>query len=103
MRRNVASGVVKVDDTWAFGQVLAVVMILANANEILHFFFGYLSRRKLKLARERQAQSEEIALSSQPNTTTFYRPRGPAGPHVSSKDSSRASTGKDTKSQIFSS
>jgi hypothetical protein len=81
-------GVVKIDDTWAFGQVLAVVMIVANANEILHFFFGFLARRKLKLARKREAQAEEIALQSEgPSAPTFYRSRGPSGSKVSGKDS----------------
>ncbi len=81
-------GVVNIDNTWAFGQVLAVVMIVANANEILHFFFGFLARRRLRLARERQAQAEEIALQSEGHSVpTFYRARGPSGPNVSGKDS----------------
>jgi hypothetical protein len=77
-------GVVYIDNSWAFGQVLSVVMILANANEILHFIFGFLARRKARLERKRQAQGEEIALQRAP---TFYRPRGPSGSNVSSKDS----------------
>ncbi|KAF8478158.1 hypothetical protein DFH94DRAFT_82769 [Russula ochroleuca] len=52
---DIASGVVQVDNTWAFGQVLSVVMIFVNVNEILHFLFGFFARRKLK----RQAQTEE--------------------------------------------
>ena len=81
-------GVVNIDDTWAFGQVLAVVMLVANANEVVHFFVGFLARRKLKLARERQAQAEEIALQSEGiPAPPLYRPRGPSGPNVSGKDS----------------
>ena len=96
VRRNAANkqqdgsiagpGVVDIDNKWEFGQVLAVVMILANANEILHFFFGFLARRKL--ARERQAQTEEIALQSRGQSTPpLYGARGPSGSNVSSKDS----------------
>lgn len=85
VRRN---GVVNVDNRWQFGQVLPVVMLLANADEFLHFFLGYLARRKLRLARERQAQTEEIALQPEGHSApTFYRPRGPVGPNVSSKES----------------
>jgi hypothetical protein len=57
---NVASGVVQVDNTWAFGQVLSVVMIFVNVNEILHFLFGYFARRRLRRLR-RQAQTEETS------------------------------------------
>ena len=87
--RNIASGVVEISEKWEFGQVLAVVMILANANEILHFFFGFLARRKLRLARERrEAQTEEIALRPEAvSAPTFYRPRGPSGSNVSGRDS----------------
>lgn len=81
-------GVVGINNKWEFGQVLAVVMILANANEILHFFFGFLARRKLRLARERQVQTEEIGLQPQGQSApTLYRSRGPSGSNVSSKDS----------------
>jgi hypothetical protein len=34
-------------------------MIFANVNEAIHFLFGYLGRRKLRLARERQSQIVE--------------------------------------------
>ncbi len=88
VHRNATSGVVQVDNTWEFGQVLAVVMILENSNEFLNFFFGYLSRRKHRLARERQAQTEEIALQTEGHSApAFYRPRGPPGSNVSGKDS----------------
>ncbi len=78
------------ENKWQFGQVLAVVMILANANEVLHFFFGFLARRKLRLARarEHQAQTEEIALRPEGRSApTFYGSRGPSGSNVSGKDS----------------
>jgi hypothetical protein len=86
--RNIASGVVEISEKWEFGQVLAVVMILANANEILHFFFGFLARRKLKIARKRQAQTEEIALQPEAHSApAFVRSRGPDGSNVFGKDS----------------
>jgi hypothetical protein len=93
-------GVVVVDNNWEFGQVLAVVMIFANANEILHFLFGYLGRRKLRRDRERQAQTEDIPLQHEGHSApTFYRSRGPSGSNVSGKDSllHELVTGKDTK------
>ena len=88
VRRNIADGIVRLDNSWQFGQVLAVVMILANANEVLHFLFGYLTRRNLRLARKRRAQTEEIALQSEGRSApAFYRSRGPSGSNVSRKDS----------------
>jgi hypothetical protein len=89
---NTASGVVQVDDSWAFGQVLSVVMIIANINEVLHFFFGFLARRRSKPARERQAQEEGAPHQAEgrPATPT-YRPRGP---YLSGELSSQSSTKK---------
>ena len=88
MAGKTRNGVINIDNKWEFGQVLAVVMILANVNEIIHFFFGYLARRKLRLARERRAQTEEIALQSEGQSApTYYGSRGPSGSNVSSKDS----------------
>lgn len=37
---NIAHGVVQVDNSWAFGQVLSVVMIIANLKEVVHFLLG---------------------------------------------------------------
>ena len=54
---NTGPGVVQVDDSWGFGQVLAVVMIFVNFKEVLHHLFGG--------PRER---TEEIA----------YQPVGPS-------------------------
>ncbi|KAI9465488.1 hypothetical protein BJY52DRAFT_1220719 [Lactarius psammicola] len=34
-------GVVDVDESWVFGQILSVVMIFANMNEVIHFLFGF--------------------------------------------------------------
>ncbi|KAI0300273.1 hypothetical protein BC826DRAFT_668700 [Russula brevipes] len=90
---NAASGVVQVDDSWAFGQVLSVVMIIANINEVVHFFFGFLARRRSRTARERQAQEEGAPHQAEgrPATPT-YRPRGP---YLAARDASpySASTG----------
>lgn len=90
VHRNLKAGFVQLDGSnYAFGQILSIVMIFANLNEILHFFFGFLARRKLKLARLRlQAQPEEIALRPEGHSApTFYRSRGPSGSNVSSEDS----------------
>ena len=57
---NTGPGVVQIDDSWGFGQVLAVVMIFVNFKEVLHYLFG-------GPPRERQAQTEEIV----------YQPLGP--------------------------
>jgi len=91
-------GVVVIDNNWEFGQVLAVVMILGNANEILHFLFGYLGRRKLRRDRERQAQTEDIPLQPEGHSApTFYRSRGPSRSNVSARDQStdKISTGRE--------
>ena len=86
-QRVTGPGVVDIDNKWEFGQVLAVVMLLANTNEILHFLFGFLARRKLRLARERQAQTEEIALRSEGQSAPALYRSTPSGSNVSSKDS----------------
>ncbi|KAI0304417.1 hypothetical protein B0F90DRAFT_1815748 [Multifurca ochricompacta] len=78
VRRNSTNhhGVVTVDNSWAFGQILSVVMIVANLNEVLHFLFGFFARRR-KSARERQAE-EEMAVHEVDgrSTTVAFRPRG---------------------------
>ncbi|KAH9997877.1 hypothetical protein BJV77DRAFT_959918 [Russula vinacea] len=51
---NTGPGVVQVDDSWTFGQVLAVVMIIVNVKEVLHYLWG-------EPSRGRQAQTEEVA------------------------------------------
>ena len=84
--RNTGPGVVQIDDAWEFGQVLSIVMIFVNINEIIHFLFGYFGRRKLRLARERQARTEATAHQAEGRSSSFlYRSRGPSGSDVSSK------------------
>lgn len=85
---NVGPGVVEVDDSWAFGQVLAVVMIIANVNEMVHFLFGFLARRnqRRRLARESQAQEEGTAHQAEGGSPPVeYRPRRVYGASSSSK------------------
>jgi hypothetical protein len=89
VRRNMtaAHGVVKVDDSWAFGQVLSFVMIFANINEAIHFLFGYFGRRRVRLASERQPQMEESAAQLEEHAAPSpYRARGPSGSTVSTRD-----------------
>jgi hypothetical protein len=86
-------GVVQVDDSWQFGQVLAVVMIIANVNEMAHFIFGLFARhhRSHTAAHEAQAQEEGAAHQAVgPSAPAEYRPRGPPGPFTSSKTSCTA-------------
>ena len=64
---NTGPGVVQVDNSWTFGQVLAIVMIIVNFKEVVHYLWG-------EPARERQAQTEEVVhptvgLRPQPATT----------------------------------
>ncbi|KAH9997868.1 hypothetical protein BJV77DRAFT_777104 [Russula vinacea] len=85
--RNTGPGVVQIDDAWEFGQVLSIVMIFVNINEIIHFLFGYFGRRKLRLARERQARTEATAHQAEGQSSSFlYRSRGPSGSDVSTRD-----------------
>ena len=96
-----AHGVVKVDDSWAFGQVLSFVMIFANINEAIHFLFGYFGRRRVRLASERQPQMEELADQPEEHAAPSpYRARGPSGSTVSSKTPCISPYGKDAKLRI---
>ena len=83
---NTGPGVVQIDDAWEFGQVLSIVMIFVNINEIIHFLFGYLGRRRIRLAREHQAQTEATTRQAEGQSSSFlYRSRGPSGSDVSSE------------------
>jgi hypothetical protein len=78
-------GIVEVNNTWAFGQTLAVVMIFANLNEVIHFLIGLIARqRKRSHERQEEAQQEsnhtDIPLESAP-----YRSRGRPGSHLLGK------------------
>ncbi|KAH9065412.1 hypothetical protein EDB87DRAFT_1679886 [Lactarius vividus] len=82
-------GIVQVDDSWAFGQTLAVVMIAANMNEVIHFLFGYIARRRERsrgLQTEAQQASDDTGV---PLTSTLYRSRGHLGSHPIARDSSQ--------------
>ncbi|KAH9002585.1 hypothetical protein EDB86DRAFT_2896708 [Lactarius hatsudake] len=68
-------GIVLVDDSWAFGQTLSVVMICRNMNE-----------RSRELQAEAQQASDDTDV---PPASTPYRPRGPPGSHLSTRDSSQ--------------
>ena len=86
--RNTARGIVEVDDSWQFGQVLSVVMIIANVNELVHFIFAFQAHRsrRRRLARESQVQEEGTAHQTEGGPPAVgYRPRGPYGSSTSSK------------------
>ncbi|KAI9434999.1 hypothetical protein F5148DRAFT_901617 [Russula earlei] len=53
---NVASGVVVIDESWALGQALSVLMIIASAKE----FARYLGFRGPRLALKREARGNEV-------------------------------------------
>jgi len=82
---NLGPGVVQIDNSWQFGQILSVVMIIENVNELVRFLFeiGYLARQRRERrarAREGQVQAVEAAQSTPPpRSDVTYRPRGPAG------------------------
>ncbi|KAN0139876.1 hypothetical protein V8E53_002538 [Lactarius tabidus] len=82
-------GKVEVDNSWAFGQTLAVVMIFANLNEVIHFLIDYIARRR-KRSHERQEEGQQesnhtdIPLASAP-----YRPTGLPESHILARDSPR--------------
>jgi hypothetical protein len=56
-------GLVAMNDnyTWAFGQVLAVVMLAAALNEIVHFLLGQVNVKRKRRAQPRAIQAEEVA------------------------------------------
>ncbi|KAH9980265.1 hypothetical protein BGW80DRAFT_1274384 [Lactifluus volemus] len=63
-RNNVNhGGVVTMNDayTWAFGQVLAVVMLAAALNEIVHFLLGHINVKRKRRAHPRVTQVEGAA------------------------------------------
>jgi hypothetical protein len=81
-RNNVNhGGVVGMNDnyTWAFGQVLAVVMLAAALNEIVHFLLGQINvKRKVKRgAHPRVIQVDEAAEAASQHSEghTAYPPR----------------------------
>ncbi|KAH9042125.1 hypothetical protein EDB85DRAFT_1918063 [Lactarius pseudohatsudake] len=86
---NHHGGKVIVDDSWAFGQTLSVVMIFANMNEVIHFLFGYIARRRER-SRELQAEAQQASDDTDvPPASAPYRPRGPPGSHLSTRDSAQ--------------
>ncbi|KAI0058895.1 hypothetical protein BV25DRAFT_1187017 [Artomyces pyxidatus] len=48
------------EEQWTFGQVLALVMIITSLNEVVHFFFGLLSRSR----KDRAADPEGTCLET---------------------------------------
>ncbi|KAI0004512.1 hypothetical protein BJV74DRAFT_881105 [Russula compacta] len=92
VRRNevgTESGVVIVNNSWAFGQVLSVVMILANLIDAFHFLVGFFARRRLRrrLSFARQRQAEEAAYQAEEHSAAIeHQSRGSSGYHASSRD-----------------
>jgi len=86
VRRNAStgSGVVQIDNSWEFGQVLSFVMIFANVNEAVHFLFGYFGRRSLD--RKREAQIEEVNSQEDRYLAPSSRQSRPSESNVSARD-----------------
>ena len=85
--QNDGRGIVEVDDSWQFGQVLSVVMIIANINEMVHFIFAFQAHRsrRRRLARESQVPEGGTAHQTDGDSPAVeYRPRGPYGSSTSS-------------------
>ena len=78
-------GVVQVDENWAFGQTLAVVMIFANLNEVLHFLISYYARRH-EHPQEPQGEAERASNhTAETPADVSYRPRGLPAAYLSGK------------------
>jgi hypothetical protein len=97
VRRNEVgkSGIVQVDNSWAFGQLLSVVMILANLYDAFHFLVGFFARRRLRrrLSLARQGQAEETAYQAEEHPGAIeHQSRGSSGYHVSCKTPAQLST-----------
>jgi len=85
-RNSHNGGVVTVNNGWAFGQTLAVLMIFANINEIVHCLFGYFARRR-KHSHEPQVEAQQASNDTDvPLESIPYRPRGRPGSHLSARD-----------------
>lgn len=80
------NGVVQVNNSWAFGQTLAVVMIFADVNEVIHYFIGLITRRRQR-SREHQAEAETPNDTDIPLVSATYRPKGLPGSHLLAPDS----------------
>ncbi|KAF8270785.1 hypothetical protein EI94DRAFT_1721914 [Lactarius quietus] len=82
-------GIVGVNNTWAFGQTLSVVMIFANINEIVNFVVGYISRRR-KHSHELQVEAQQASNDTEmPQTSAPYQSRRRPGSRLSARDPSQ--------------
>jgi hypothetical protein len=89
VHRNSAQhgGVVQVNNTWAFGQTLAVVMTFANINEVIHFLIGLIARRR-KHSQEPQAEAQQESNNTDiPLVSAPYRSRGRPESHLLARNS----------------
>jgi len=100
-------GIVTIDGSWQFGQTLAVIMIFANINEIIHCIFGFFAPER-EGSHEGQEEAQQTSDGTDvPPASTPYRPRGFPGSHLSTRDASHSSehelsnlTGNSHVSQI---
>ena len=73
-RNNVKhGGVVAMNDnyTWAFGQVLAVVMVIAALNEVVHFLLGQIDIKRRAHLKVNQVEEAADAASQYSDGHTY--------------------------------
>jgi hypothetical protein len=78
-------GKVEVDNSWAFGQTLAVVMIFANLNEVIHFLIDYIARRRKRSHEPQEEAQQESNHTDIPLASAPYRPTGLPESHILGK------------------
>jgi hypothetical protein len=78
-------GAVQVDNNWAFGQTLAVVMIFSNLNEVIHFLIGYYTRRGEGSQEPPQEAERASNHTAEAPADVAYRPRGLPAAYLSGK------------------
>jgi hypothetical protein len=89
---NSHGGIVNIDNTWAFGQVLAFVMIIASLNEVVHFLLGYATRKRAH-SRGHQVEAEETPEQAEGHSAAVsYRSRGGPGNHLTGKSAAAPPT-----------
>jgi hypothetical protein len=85
-------GVVQIDNSWAFDQVLSVVTTIANLNEVFYFLLGYATLKRVH-PRGRQAEAEETPEQAEGHSAAVsYRSRGGSGSHLTGKSTAAPPT-----------
>jgi hypothetical protein len=81
---------VSASSSWAFGQILAIMMLFSNLNEVIHCLFGYIARRRKRSHERRTEEAQQASGDTDvPLESAPYRPRGRPGSHLSTRDASQ--------------